>query len=73
MLKVNFDGAIFREEKKVGVRVIIRDQQGRVIASMANNFPLPFSVYAVEVFATKEALKFAQELGLSAIVLEGDS
>ena len=73
MLKVNFDGAIFREEKKVGVRVIIRDQQGRVLASMANNFPLAFSVYAVEVFAAKEALKFAQELGLSAIVLEGDS
>ena len=73
MLKVNFDGAIFREEKKVGVRVIIRDQQGRVLASMANNFPLAFSVYAVEVFAAKEALKFALGLGLSTIILEGDS
>nr|POE58751.1 hypothetical protein CFP56_47579 [Quercus suber] len=45
----------------------------RVVASMANNFSLPFSVDAVEAFAAKEALKFAQELGLLAIVLEGDS
>ena len=73
MFKVNFDGAIFREEQKAGVGVIIRDEQGRVVAFMVDNFSLPFSVDAVEAFAIKEALKFAQELGLSTIVLEGDS
>ena len=40
---------------------------------MAEGISLPFSVDAVEAFAAKEALKFAQERGLSAIVLEGDS
>ena len=39
--------------------VIIRDEQGRVIASMAEGISLPFSVDAVEAFAAKEALKFA--------------
>ena len=73
MLKVNFDKPIFREDQKAGVGVIMRDEQGRVIASMADNYPLPFSVDAVEAFAAKEALKFAHELGLSTIVLEGDS
>ena len=73
MFKVNFDKAIFREEQKAGVRVIIRDEHGRVIASMADSISLPFSIDAVEAFAAKEALKFAQEHDLSAIVLEGDS
>lgn len=51
--------AIFREDQKASVGVIIRDEQGRVIASMADNFSLPFLVDAVEVFAAKEAIKFA--------------
>ncbi|XP_075669944.1 uncharacterized protein LOC142639686 [Castanea sativa] len=72
-LKVNFDGAVFREEQRAGVGVIIRDEHGSVIATMAENFPLPFSINAVEVIAAKKALKFALELGLSAIVLKGDS
>ena len=71
MFKVNFDKAIFREQK-AGVGVIIRDEYGRVIASMADSISLPLSVDAVEAFAAKEALKFAQECGLSAIVLEGE-
>ena len=73
MFKVNFDRAIFREEQKAGVGVIIKDEHGKVIASMADGSSLPFSVDAVEAFAAKEALKFAQERGLSANVLEGDS
>ena len=73
MFKVNFDKAIFREEQKVGVGVITRDEHGRVIASMAGSISLPFSVDAVEAFAAKEALKFDQKRGLLAIVLEGDS
>ena len=40
---------------------------------MAKNFLLPFSVSVVEVIATKKALKFAWEFGLSTFVLEGDS
>ena len=73
MFKVNFDKAIFREEQKASVWVIIRDEHGKVIASMADGISLPFSVDVVEAFAAKEALKFAQKHGLSAIILEGDS
>nr|POE88865.1 hypothetical protein CFP56_37401 [Quercus suber] len=44
-----------------------------VIASVAESFHLPFSVVAMEVIATKKALQFAKDLGLSSIILEGDS
>ena len=70
---MNFDGAVFREDNHAGVGVIIRDWNGQVVASMAETFPLPFSVIAVEVVAATKALCFAKELGLLFVVLEGDS
>ena len=56
ILKVNFDGAVFREENSIGVGVIIRDTDGQIIASMVEKVPLPNSVAAVK------ALYFAAEL-----------
>ena len=73
LLKVNFDGAVFREENSAGVGVIIRDTDGRIIASMVEKVPLPNSVAALEAVAAIKALYFAAELGISSIVLEGDS
>ena len=70
---MNFDGAVFREDNHAGVGVIIRDWNGQVVASLAETFPLPFSVIAVEVVAATKALCFAKELGLLFVMLEGDS
>ena len=72
-LKVNFDGVVFREENLAGVGVIISDEEGQTIASMAEKVPLPNSVAALEAVATVKALNFATELGISSIVMEGDS
>ena len=68
-----FDGAIFREQNYVGVGVVIWDDKGQVIASMDEKIPLSYSVTTMEVNATKRALKLALDIGLSPIVLEGDS
>ena len=43
------------------------------MASMVESFQLPLSITVVEVIAAKKALQFAIDLGLSSIVLEGDS
>ena len=40
---------------------------------MAETFHLPFSVAVVEVIAARKALQFAKDIGLSSIILEGDS
>lgn len=37
--KINFDGAIFAEDKCFGLGVIVRDREGLVIASMATRVP----------------------------------
>ena len=70
---MNFDGASFREDNHASMGVIIRDWNGQVVASMAKTFPLPFSMIAVEVITATKALRFAKELGLLFVVLEGDS
>ena len=49
------------------------DMNGQVVVSMAETFPLPFPVIAVEIIAATKALRFANDLGLPSIVLEGDS
>ena len=64
---------MFRDDNLAGAGVIVQNENGRVIASMAESFQLPFSVTIVEVIAAKKALQFAKDLGLSSIVLEGDS
>jgi len=40
---------------------------------MAETFPLPFLVTVVEVIVATKALRFANDLGLPFIMLEGDS
>ena len=40
---------------------------------MVETFHLPFSVAVVEVIAARKALQFAKDIGLSSIILEGDS
>ena len=57
LLKVNFDGATFRDFNVAGLGVVIRDSRGRVKASLV----------------AVRAIHFAQDLGLFALILDGDS
>jgi len=58
---------------KVGLGVVVHDSQGSMIASLSEQAPLPFSSDIVEAMAAARALIFAQELGITEFVLEGDS
>ena len=72
-LKINFDGATFKDINKAGLGVVIRDGFGQVLASLLEQIQLPFSLNLVEAMAVARALSFAAELGFSRFVLEGDS
>ena len=72
LVKVNFDGAMFRESREAGLGVIVCDSQGRALASLSKKVILPPSVDDVEALAVVKAIHFAQELGFSSIILEGD-
>ena len=72
-LKLNFDGATFSELGKAGLGVVVRDSHGNAIASLSEQAPLPFAPVIVEAMAAARAMTFAQELGITEFILEGDS
>ena len=53
--------------------MVIRDENGLVIASMSRNLLLPHLVAKVEAIAVVQALKFSLEVGVDKVVLEGGS
>ena len=71
--KINFDGATFADVRSAGLGVVIRNREGRVMASLSQKIPLPMSVIEVEVLAARRALELAVELGFDHVILEGDS
>ncbi|XP_023917766.1 uncharacterized protein LOC112029310 [Quercus suber] len=70
--KVNFDDATFKERNKAGLDVVIRNSLGQPIASLSELVNLPYSLDIVIAMATARAIYFAQELGLTSFILEGD-
>lgn len=71
--KVNYDGAIFQEQCKAGIGVVIRKSAGAVMASLSHQIPLPTTVVQVEAMAVRRAVEFAMGLDVTQDIIEGDS
>ncbi|XP_075636783.1 uncharacterized protein LOC142609023 [Castanea sativa] len=72
VFKLNFDGAVFKQENKSGVSVAIRDCEGLVIASLIQLLPQAYDATDIEAIVACRALDFGQEVGIQEAVLEGD-
>ena len=44
ILKINFDGVVFKETEEAGLGVVVRDSHGKVLASLAEKIKLPSSL-----------------------------
>ena len=73
MIKVNFDGALFRDIRKAGIGVVVRDSNRKAIATLSEQASLPFSPEIAEAMAAARAVSFVQGLGFTSFILEGDS
>lgn len=73
LYKVNYDGAIFSQQEKSGVGIVIRNEEGAVMASISQQMPLPTTVTQVKALAMRRAVEFALELGITRAIIEGDS
>lgn len=69
MFKINFDGAVFKNDNKSGIGVVIRDHQGLVIASLAQQLSHAFQPLKIEVLVAAQAITFDVET----VVLKRDS
>ena len=67
---INFDGALLTTMDRAGIGVIIRVNNGLVMASLSHSIPLPIFVLETETMAATTALEFALELGLNSAILE---
>ncbi|KAL0003645.1 hypothetical protein SO802_011206 [Lithocarpus litseifolius] len=67
-IKVNFDGALFRDINAAGLGVIVSDHRGRVIASVSEKVCIPQSSGEVKALAAVKAISFALELGLHSVL-----
>ena len=73
LFKINVDGAVATATKKPGVGVIVRDELGRVEATMCRNLNAPLGAIETESKAIEVGLLFAQDIGIQDIVVESDS
>ncbi|XP_023897961.1 uncharacterized protein LOC112009845 [Quercus suber] len=71
-VKINYDGAIFSREGRVGLGVVCCNSDA-VITSLSEQISLPATITQVEALAVRRAAVFAVDLGITSTILEGDS
>ena len=57
----------------MGIGVVIRDNNGLVMASMSKLLPQQYTSLEIETLAASSALEFAAKLGFRQVTLETDS
>ncbi|KAL0011083.1 hypothetical protein SO802_006191 [Lithocarpus litseifolius] len=67
-LKINVDGAIFKNVREAGVGVIIRDSQGQVVATQSKKIPFPIGAIEAEALAVESGILFASNLGMTEVI-----
>ena len=61
------------EEEKAGIGVVVRNDLGHVMGSLAEKIEMPSIVEVLEALAARRAMIFMEELGLRQAIFEGDS
>ena len=62
-MKINYDGAMFRESDRAGLGVVIRSCEGQVVAALSKQIAKPPTVEILELLAARRAIFFSAELG----------
>ncbi|KAL0011169.1 hypothetical protein SO802_006277 [Lithocarpus litseifolius] len=71
--KLNFDAAIFADMDRTRVGVIIRNEQGQVMAAMTATGPKVSSSEEAELLACRRSMEFAVDAGFTKLIIEGDN
>lgn len=71
--KVNWDAAIDSANNQMGVGVIVKDHPGMIIVVISHTIGFILEPMVVEEITALYVAKFRHNLGLSIIILEGES
>ena len=69
VLKMNYDGAVFKDSNEAGLGVVIQYDKGEVMATLAEKILLPTSVELLESLAARRAVLFTVELGFNQAIV----
>ncbi|XP_050278252.1 uncharacterized protein LOC126719775 [Quercus robur] len=72
-IKVNFDGAVFGNLNMSGIGVVIRNNNGAIMASCVEKINQAYKADEIKALAALKALKFAHKLGSQNAILKGGS
>ncbi|KAL0012929.1 hypothetical protein SO802_008037 [Lithocarpus litseifolius] len=64
---------MFSKVNKSGIGMVVRDDNGSVLASCIKSLSQAYSAVEIESMATAKALSFAHDIGIMRAILEGDS
>jgi ribonuclease HI len=70
--KVNMDGAVFANLKKVGVGVVIRNKRGEFLGTLSELLDYGLDATDAEALAALRAIEFAAEVCPFSMIFEGD-
>lgn len=73
VLKTNWDVAVDAQAKRVGIGVVVRDSNGDMLACLCSSVGYLMKSIVAKALALRSAAILCSELGLSNVVLEGDS
>jgi hypothetical protein len=71
--KLNWDAALDRNQKWMGVGIVSRDSYGKVIASKCSCHHYISNPLVAETFGAKLCVEFGISLGFKSVVIEGDA
>ena len=73
LVKINFDGALFRESDCAALSVVICNSDGKVLAALSEKIMKPQSAELVEILAARRAVLFSCDSSFHNPVFEGNS
>ena len=72
--KVNVDDASSIDGSGIsGIRVIVKDEMGRVVTALCKALPVHYPAELTEFFALEHGVLLAQELNISKVIFESDA
>ncbi|XWS29464.1 hypothetical protein CRYUN_Cryun24cG0031600 [Craigia yunnanensis] len=71
--KTNFDGALETATQKGSSGIIAKDYKGRVLEAAQFMFQGVMESEAIEILAAIKAMEFAQQMGFTRIIVEGEA
>lgn len=71
--KVNWDAAIKHEVGRSCIGIVIRDFEGRVVASKSMQRYMIIDSFTTDSQGALQAINFARDIGLRRTILEGDA